>query len=441
MSTSPCRFCRHVNPPAAKFCNECGSPLHLRPCPNCDAITDATAQACHQCGASFVDDGAVALMGETLPGDTGAGKERRHVPESLAECLDTRALGASAPMTDPGGRSRAVLPAGGALADRQASPAIGTRRAPAGDGEEMIADDALPPSAASHDAPGAGEATHAEDDRDDDLAAVVVNVANRDAGERATESIANVAPIRGPAAGERPVRRVARAHPLHPVAWAVVLAALGGAGYYAYAERARWTPWLADVAAMVRGGGAQTAHEASPGPPGDGKSATATTPARSASSPKSTDVAERGADNASTAAVGPDATASPTPHEAAENLRTVSPHPATGDEATAKRAAVTSRAPTATRAEPATTAAPARPDRAPMPNSAAADTAASKGGAPTAATKKAPIGRREDAARAVDAPKPTNADALATKRLIERELGEFLPPDAKRPPQSSRSAE
>ena len=76
-----------------------------------------------------------------------------------------------------------------------------------------------------------------------------------------------------------------------------------------------------------------------------------------------------------------------------------------------------------------------------MPASAAADAAASKGGAPTAATKKVPIGRREDAARAVDAPKPTNADALATKRLIERELGEFLPPDAKRPPQSSRSAE
>ena len=377
-------------------------------------------------------------MREALPGEAGAQTDRRHVPESLAECLDTRAAsGPSAPMTDAGGRPRALPTTGGEPADRQASPATGTRRAPVGDGEEMIADDALAPSPASHEEPGAVQATHADDSRDDDLPAVLVNGASRDADERGTESIPKVRPIHGPAAAERPVRRVARANPLHPVAWAVVLAALGGAGYYAYAERARWTPWLADVAAMVRGGGAQTAHEASPGPPGDGKSATATTPARSASSPKSTDVAERGADNASTAAVGPDATASPTPHEAAENLRTVSPHPATGDEATAKRAAVTSRAPTATRAEPATTAAPARPDRAPMPNSAAADTAASKGGAPTAATKKAPIGRREDAARAVDAPKPPNADALATKRLIQRELGEFLPPDATRSPQDS----
>jgi hypothetical protein len=305
----------------------------------------------------------------------------------------------------------------------------------------MIADDALAPSAASHEAPVAGEAAHAEDDRDDDFSAVVVNVPNRDAGERAIESIANVAPVRGPAAGERPVRRVARTNPLHPVAWAVVLAAFGGAGYYAYAERARWTPWFADVAAMVRGGAAQTANDASPGPAGDGKSETATMPARSASSPKSTDVAERGADNASTAVVTPDATASPATHEAPENVRTVSPHAASGDEATAKRAAVTSRAPNATLAEPATAAAPARPDRAAMPTSAAADTVASKGGAPTAATRKAPIGRREDAARAVDAPKPTNADALATRRLIERELGEFLPPDAKRAPQGSRSAE
>jgi hypothetical protein len=304
-----------------------------------------------------------------------------------------------------------------------------------GDGEEMIVDDALAPSAASQKAAGAGEATHAEDDSDGDLGGVVVSVANRDAGERTTGSNANVAPIHGPAASERPVRRVARASPLHPVAWVVVLAALGGAGYYAYAERARWTPWLADVAATVRGGAAQTARDAPPGPVGDGKSATATTPAPSASSPASTDVAERGADNASTSAVGPDAVAPPATHEAPENLRTVSPHAASGDEATAKRAAVTSRTPTATRPEPATAAAPA------MPTRAAADPAASKGGAPTMATKKVPTGRREDTARAIDAPKPANADALATRRLIERELGEFMPPDAKRPQQGSRSAE
>ena len=381
-------------------------------------------------------------MREALPGEAGAQTDRRHVPESLAECLDTRAAsGPSAPMTDAGGRPRALPTTGGEPADRQASPATGTRRAPVGDGEEMIADDALAPSPASHEEPGAVQATHADDSRDDDLPAVLVNGASRDADERGTESIPKVRPIHGPAAAERPVRRVARANPLHPVAWAVVLAALGGAGYYAYAERARWTPWLADVAAMVRGEAAQTAHDAPPGPAGDANSATATTPGRSASMPTSTDVAERGADNASTAAVGPDATAPPATQETAENAPTVSPHAASGDEATARRAAVTSRAPTAARPEtPATAGTPARTDRPSAPTRTAADTAASKGGAPTAATKKAPAGRREDTARAIDTTKPTkptNADALATRRLIERELGEFLPPDATRSPQDS----
>ena len=41
-----CRFCHHANPSGAKFCNECGSPLHLRPCPRCEAVTDASAGAC-----------------------------------------------------------------------------------------------------------------------------------------------------------------------------------------------------------------------------------------------------------------------------------------------------------------------------------------------------------------------------------------------------------
>ena len=38
---------------AAKFCNECGSPLHLKPCPKCDAVNGATSKACYMCGAFF----------------------------------------------------------------------------------------------------------------------------------------------------------------------------------------------------------------------------------------------------------------------------------------------------------------------------------------------------------------------------------------------------
>lgn len=46
-------FCEHANPAVAKFCNECGSPLHLKPCIRCSAINDASAAHCHACGMAF----------------------------------------------------------------------------------------------------------------------------------------------------------------------------------------------------------------------------------------------------------------------------------------------------------------------------------------------------------------------------------------------------
>ena len=45
-----CIFCAHVNPAGAKFCNDCGSPLHLKPCRQCDAINDRGARRCYNCG-------------------------------------------------------------------------------------------------------------------------------------------------------------------------------------------------------------------------------------------------------------------------------------------------------------------------------------------------------------------------------------------------------
>ncbi len=47
-----CLFCDHVNPVGAKFCNDCGSPLHLKPCKQCEAINDHAAENCYQCGAA-----------------------------------------------------------------------------------------------------------------------------------------------------------------------------------------------------------------------------------------------------------------------------------------------------------------------------------------------------------------------------------------------------
>ncbi len=46
-----CLFCDRHNPAGAKFCNDCGSPLHLKPCNQCDAVNHQAATNCYKCGA------------------------------------------------------------------------------------------------------------------------------------------------------------------------------------------------------------------------------------------------------------------------------------------------------------------------------------------------------------------------------------------------------
>src|SRR6266853_2472247 len=46
-----CPFCDHRNPVGAEFCNDCGSPLHLKPCNQCDAVNQQAATNCYKCGA------------------------------------------------------------------------------------------------------------------------------------------------------------------------------------------------------------------------------------------------------------------------------------------------------------------------------------------------------------------------------------------------------
>jgi hypothetical protein len=50
-----CPACDHANPAGARFCNECGVPVHLRPCPQCEAINDGSALQCHRCAALLLD--------------------------------------------------------------------------------------------------------------------------------------------------------------------------------------------------------------------------------------------------------------------------------------------------------------------------------------------------------------------------------------------------
>jgi ribosomal protein L40E len=48
-----CRFCDRHNPAGARFCNDCGSPLHLKPCNQCGAVNHHTATNCDKCGAEY----------------------------------------------------------------------------------------------------------------------------------------------------------------------------------------------------------------------------------------------------------------------------------------------------------------------------------------------------------------------------------------------------
>lgn len=57
-----CGFCGHCNPHGANFCNDCGSPLHLKPCTGCDAVDRQDALNCRSCGQAFDDAPAAQTL-------------------------------------------------------------------------------------------------------------------------------------------------------------------------------------------------------------------------------------------------------------------------------------------------------------------------------------------------------------------------------------------
>src|SRR5258705_6439190 len=69
-------FCDHINPAGATFCNDCGSPLHLKPCKHCEAINDQAAKNCYKCGK---DDPALISSDEAPP---------VLLPDSAAQSVD-----------------------------------------------------------------------------------------------------------------------------------------------------------------------------------------------------------------------------------------------------------------------------------------------------------------------------------------------------------------
>lgn len=96
-----CPFCNHANPADAKFCNDCGSPLHLQPCKQCEAINDQAANNCYKCGTEFpvsvtTTDAAAASRASDTPAasatliDMGFLPEHSPLPGAMAEGYDSR---------------------------------------------------------------------------------------------------------------------------------------------------------------------------------------------------------------------------------------------------------------------------------------------------------------------------------------------------------------
>lgn len=96
-----CPFCANTNPAGAKFCNECGAPLHLRPCNRCEAVNNQVDKNCYKCGMALSMPCTAHEVAQVWPAlDTVAAStslgdlyfESGHAPltESVTERQDVR---------------------------------------------------------------------------------------------------------------------------------------------------------------------------------------------------------------------------------------------------------------------------------------------------------------------------------------------------------------
>ncbi len=86
MVTATCLFCSYSNLASAKFCNDCGSPLHLKPCSQCEAINDRAAEKCYMCGAELPVS-LIAAKPALRSREVEVELARMPLPESPAENL------------------------------------------------------------------------------------------------------------------------------------------------------------------------------------------------------------------------------------------------------------------------------------------------------------------------------------------------------------------
>lgn len=111
MDTRPCSFCNHENPEDAKFCNACGSSMHLQLCKHCGAIDNLSATACYKCGASFssarIDSDAPPESGNANAGGLADATRDRPAADSRSEGFDR----ATETTGSPGGRKSGAVKA------------------------------------------------------------------------------------------------------------------------------------------------------------------------------------------------------------------------------------------------------------------------------------------------------------------------------------------
>jgi len=119
-----CNFCAHGNPEGSKFCNECGSPLHLAPCSQCQAINSASDNQCFRCGAPLSASTKGEMLAPAMAGTESSLATADSVPTAFADRLDTLPWDLRAPPTEPSGTVEEDRPP--AAVATAAGPAVGS---------------------------------------------------------------------------------------------------------------------------------------------------------------------------------------------------------------------------------------------------------------------------------------------------------------------------
>jgi hypothetical protein len=379
MSPISCSFCTRVNPLDAKFCNQCGSPLGLKPCPACEAVNEAAALACHQCGAVLEAPPAEAVTRSIEPSTAEAAGTVDEPMSPAVEAMDT--------------------------VSEQASPAVAESVATTPFTVDAAADAPIhiPESFADRLERDAGP--HAFERVEPRMA----HPEDRDAPEAVTPYLRSSA--------MRPRGRAWRA----PVALAVV-AAIAGAGYYAFE---RDVPGLDRLAEFARGErhveAPVSAERPSQGAP----------PAADASGAPAADASSQRGNDAQNASSSTPATTAPDMPASGSNPASaalVSVQPGAPGQPQVDGGSTQPGASSATPKARPSAATARNDDEAAHQRTDAAARSRRQAEADAIATQRL-IARDLGTATGppVNAPgAPLDRDAAATQRLIERDLGPFL---------------